>query len=291
MKTINQFQIRLIIVIICTILAGLLLYKSSVISLMSAVINREGSSHGLLVPFFSGYFIWSKREQIGQIKPLFDYIGIPFIFVGILFPILFNVTYRFNILSLLVLISGLIISLLGFNFFKIVAFPFLFLIAMIPLPQNIYVLLANHLREITFGISSWVIAKIGIPFYREGLLLHLPNAILKVNVGCSGIRYLVSYFIIGIAYSYLVRQTNWMRFVSVCATIPISILASVLRLSTIFLLTYYFSPKMAEYWPHIFISWSIFFIILILSISFDQYCQKKNKSLSPKRAIFCIPTT
>ena len=71
----------------------------------------------------------------------------------------------------------------------------------IPLPKDIHLALANNIRNISFGGSSWIISLLGVPFNKEGLLIYLPNAVLKVNLGCSGIRYLISYFVFGIPYS------------------------------------------------------------------------------------------
>jgi exosortase len=142
---------------------------------------------------------------------------------------------------------------------------------MIPIPQDFYVQLADLVRDITFAGSSWVISLLGITYHKEGLLIHLPNAVLSIAIGCSGIRYLVSYFVFGIAYAYLYRETSKSRLLIVLSTIPISLAASVCRLTAIFILTYIFGPRMAEYWPHVFISWSVFFGVLLSGIAADRY--------------------
>ena len=130
-------------------------------------------------------------------------------------------------------------------------------------------------------VSDWCL---GISFFREGYLIHLPNTVLNVAISCSGIRYLVSYFVFGIAYAYLYRKTVWSRIIVIFSIIPISLIASILRLTVIFLLTYIFGPHMADYWPHVLISWSVFFIVLILAIGLDQFFlnkpQVKKKTLN-----------
>ena len=55
-----------------------------------------------------------------------------------------------------------------------------------------------------------------------------------------------------------------------CLTIPISLLASTLRLTFIALLAYYVGPHMAEYWPHVITSWAVFFAVLAFFIALDQ---------------------
>jgi len=274
-KIANQLYIRVGLLICWLLLAGLLLYQSALISLISAVVHREGSSHGVFVPFLSAFFLWTKREAIREIEPRYDYLGIPFVVVGAFFPV-FNIgTYHVQILSFIVLIAGLIIIHLGRKFFKEISFPLFFLIAMIPIPKGFYLLLTNCLRDLTFGGSALLLSVFGIPFFKQGFLIHLPNAVLNISTGCTGIRYLISFFVFGLAYAYLYRTSLQSRLIIIGLTFPISLAASVCRLTAIFLLTYFIGPRMAEHWPHIFISWTVFFVILILSIASDRFFHTK----------------
>jgi exosortase len=271
MTLITSYRARVALLIFWTLLAGLLLYNTAVTSVISAVLHRQGSSHGVFVPFLSGIFFWMNRRSLREIEPRYDYLGVPLLLIGGFFP-LFNIgTYHLQFLSFIIFAAGLIIIHLGRKYFKEISFPLLFLITMIPLPKDIHLALANYIRNVSFGGSSWIISLLGVPFSKEGLLIYLPNALLKVNLGCSGIRYLISFFVFGIAYAYMYRKNTWSRLSIIVSTIPISLLASILRLTAIFLLTYIFGPRMAEYWPHVFISWSVFFAILVLSVASDRF--------------------
>ena len=281
MTIITSYRARIALLIFWTLLAGLFIYMNSVTSLISAVLHRQGSSHGVFVPFLSGIFLWMNHNSIREIEPRYDYLGIPVLAIGIFFPLFSIGTYHIQFLSFIVFVAGLIITHFGRNYFKEVAFPLLFLITMIPLPEHMHATLANYTRNVSFGGSSWIISLLGVPFMKEGLLIHLPNAVLKVNLGCSGIRYLISFFVFGIAYAYLYRKTTWSRLTIIAVTIPISLLASVFRLTAIFLLTYIFGAHMAEYWPHVFISWSVFFAILVLSVASDRFFQTRYINAHP----------
>ncbi len=147
---------------------------------------------------------------------------------------------------------------------------------MIPIPEDLYKILADYLRHISTGGSLKIISLFGISYFREGWLIQLPNALLKVNMGCSGIRYLVSYVVFGMAYAWIYRDTTRSRLLMVALTIPISVFASICRLTAIFVLTYNFGPRMAEHGPHIITSWIVFFVILITCIAADQYFQKRK---------------
>ena len=147
---------------------------------------------------------------------------------------------------------------------------------MIPIPENVYETLANYTRHISFGGSLKIISLLGIPYFKEGWIIQLPNALLRVAISCSGIRYVISYFVFGIAYAWLYRDTLKEGLPIVVLMIPISLFASILRLTAIFILTYNFGPRMAEHWPHIITSWIVFFAILVACIAIDQYFQKRR---------------
>lgn len=267
---------RLFIVIILTLLSGLFLYRNAVTEVFSAVIHREGSSHGVFVPFLSLYFIWLKRDIIRDLEPSFDYLGVFLIAIGGIVPLFHVGNFQLHFLCFIVLIAGLSFTFFGRIFFKEISFPIFFLIAMIPIPGNVYEIMANYTRHISFGGSLKIISLFGIPYVKEGWTIQLPNALLQVAISCSGIRYVISYFVFGIAYAWLYRGTLKEGLAIVVLTIPISLFASILRLTAIFILTYNFGPRMAEHWPHIITSWIVFFVILVACIAIDQYFQKRR---------------
>ena len=271
---------RLSILVILTILSGLFLYRTAIIEVVSAILNRDGSSHGFFIPFLSGFFIWTKRDVIRKIKPQYDFPGLLLLALGLLPPIIRFGTFHLYFIGFIFFLAGMIFTVLGRNYFKHIAFPIFFLITMTPLTGDVYIQVADFMRHITFSGSLVIISILKIPFYRDGWFLQLPNALLEVATGCSGIRYLISYFIFGIAYAYLCRVTLFGRITLVTLTIPISLTASILRLTTIFLLTYLFGPRMAEHWPHVFISWSVFFAVLIIAIASDQFFEKRGKEIA-----------
>jgi exosortase len=267
---------HLLITTVIVLAAGLTIYRSALMSVIYSVLNREGSSHGLFIPFLSAYFVWINWESLNKIEARYDYIGSPLLIIGLLFPVLTLGSYHIHFISFIIFFSGLIITCLGRKYFKEIAFPILFLITMTPLTGDVYQYVANITRHITFAGAIWIISLFDIPYYRDGWLIHLPNALLEVAIGCSGIRYFISYFVFGLAYAYLMKITVWGRLSVVLLTILISLLASILRLTAIFVMTYKISPYWSQPRPHVLISWAVFFTVLMLSIGLDQYFSKRK---------------
>ena len=253
---------------------GVAFYSSTLLELLTAVLRREESSHGLFVPLLSLYFVWQKRMVLREIEPRYEIVpGLGVVAGGLLlFSLVRAHDYFFwECFSFVVVLSGLAICFLGKDWLKEILFPVVFLISMIPISEHIYHSLADWLRQLTITTSTQVLALIGVPFLREDLMIHLPNTALNINIGCSGIRYMLSYFVFGLAYAYLYRTKTSQRVLLVCLTIPISLMASTLRLTSIALLTYYIGPHMAQYWPHVITSWLVFLSVLAFFVALDQW--------------------
>jgi exosortase len=272
----NTTRLRLILLAVVTIAAGSILYRSSLLLLANTVMNREGSSHGIFVPFLSAFFIWINREILRKTEIRYDPVGIPVVLAGLLFPMLRIDSFELQSLGFIIFLSGAVILLLGRKCFKVVAFPLLFLVTMVPIPDDTYSKLADSTRIISFGGSRWILSMLGIPFVRDGNVISLPNVTLVVAEGCSGIRYLISFLVFSLAYAYLFRSKLSSRIAIVFSSVVISLMASVMRLTSIFVLAYYVSPRLAEAKPHVVISWIVFFVFLVVAVGLDQHFQSKK---------------
>ena len=271
---------RICLFFILTILAGLIFYSESIARIFTVVTHREGSSHGLFVPFLAAYFVWLKWDSIKTTKLQTGYPSIVLMLIGLICPILNLGTFHIQFISFIIFVSGAIYLTLGQEMFKRIVFPVFFLVTMTPIPETIYEGLANYSRHIAFSGSLEIISFLGIPYFKEGWLIHLHNAILEVAISCSGIRYLISYFVFGIAYAYITREKNWQRVSIVILTIPVSHFASIWRLTIIFVMTHYFGPFWSQHRPHVFLSWAVFAAVLLVTIAIDQWLLRRKEGLN-----------
>ena len=257
--------------------AGLIIFWPAIYKVGYGVLHRHGSSHGVFIPFISAYFIYLKWERLKRQPTEYWWPGIAAMLFCAIISRMVLTSIELQFIFFVLYIALAVYTCLGKPVFRMVLFPILFAITMVPIPKDLYVALAEMTRRVTFSASLGILSLFDIPYYKEGWLIKLPNALLEVAISCSGIRYLISYFVFGIAYAYLFRQGPLARTLLIGATIPISLIASSLRLVVIFLATFYISPRMAEPWPHVILSWFVFFTILFSLICFDQYFLGKKK--------------
>ena len=280
MRMFSNLSGRLFLFLLVLVGIGFTFYREHLYTLSVVVLHREGSSHGVFVPFLSAYFLWLKIDRIKEIKSQPSVLsgGVMLLFGIILFFLGKYTEYSliFAIFSFLSIAGGLILSLFGSVMFKEAAFPLFFLATMIPLPEAIYNQIAYWMRLTNTWGSVVVTKALGVPLYREGFNIYLPEINLFVADGCSGIRYLLSYFVFSIVYAALFKQGLVARLVVILGSIPLSIFAGITRLSVIFLAAHYISPVMGEHRPHVILSWAVFAILLIGVIGVDQYMMRRK---------------
>ena len=266
---------RFVIFLALSLLSAAIFFREAIAQVFSVVIHREGSSHGVFVPFLALYFLYLNFGTLKQIELKTDPRGAALMIAGLVFPILNIGTFHIHFMAYTLVLAGLVMLMFGKDMFKNTAFPVFFLITTVPIPPNIYEALANYSRTIAFGGSLKIISFFGIPYVRDGWLIELHNALLEVAISCSGIRYMISYFVFGIAYAYIMKTSTTARIVTVALTIPISHFASIMRLTVIFMMTHYVSPYWSQHQPHIWLSWFVFFTILFGLMFLDQHFTKR----------------
>ena len=222
--------------------------------------------HGFFVPLFSGFILWQQRERwltTGSKPSNFGLVvmlgAVGLLVVGSLGAELF--TSRF---SLLALVAGMILFLLGWGVLRAVSFPLGFLILMIPIPVIIYNQITFPLQLLASRLASSFLELAGVPVLRDGNILVLSNYSLEVVEACSGIRSLMSMTALAIAYGYLTEPRRWVRYVLVVLMVPIAIAANAIRITGAGALAHRFGPTAADGFLHGFSGWVIFLVALLL---------------------------
>ncbi len=270
------------------ILAGLgvTLYREALYELSASVLNREESSHGLFVPFIAVYLLWLKFGAFKETKPQVALLpGGILIGVGFLLLPFGQGAAGFSLpfLSFLFVAGGLVLVFFGMEVFREAWFPILFLATMIPLPEAFY----NQIAEWMRTSSTWgsvVLSKfLGVPLYREGFDIYLPNNHLYVAHSCSGIRYLLSYLTFSFAYAFRFKKSNSARLLVVLGAVPLSIAGGIVRLTIIFITAHYIGPIMLDRQPHVLLSWSVFTVLLVGFIAIDQHTTRTRSTIETQR--------
>ena len=150
------------------------------------------------------------------------------------------------------LIAGLVIFFLGWQYFRAVLFPWAFLLLMIPIPSILFNQITFPLQLLASKVASDVLPLAGVPVLREGNVIGLPLMQLEVAEACSGIRSLLSLATLTIIYGYLMESRIWIRVLLAIASVPIAVAANSFRIVGTGLLVQYWDPEKAEGFFHLF---------------------------------------
>lgn len=238
------------------------LYAGVLSSLVRQWSSDDNYSHGFLVIPLALYFVWERREALAAaaVRP-----GVP----GVLLIAGSLVVWAAGILgaelfltrvSLIGVLAGAIWFIWGFAHLRILIFPILFLLLMIPLPSIIFNQIAFPLQLVASQAGEAVISAAGIPVLREGNVLVLPARTLEVAEACSGIRSLVSLLMLAIVLGYFTERRRGARIAIVLASVPIAILANAARVAGTGLAAEWVSPAAADGFFHTFSGWLVFVV-------------------------------
>ena len=245
----------------------LILYGQVFRSMVQQWWNDPNYGHGFFVPVFAAYILWRERCRRREVPIRTSNWGLPVMLsaIGLLILGTLGAEHFTARVSLLILISGIIVFLAGWQVLRSVAFPIGYLVFMVPLPAIIYYELTFPLQMIASRLGANGLIALGVPTIREGNLLILPNCTLEVVEACSGIRSLLSLLAAVVGYVYLAEPSTWKRCVLVAATVPIVIVSNGFRLVATGVLSFFFGPGVDSGLVHTGFG-LVFFALAFLSI-------------------------
>lgn len=241
--------------------------------------NDPNFSHGFIVPLFSGFLVWQRKRELAALEIRSSWLGLA-IMAAALLELVFGTLGAELFLSrtsLVVLLAGMVVYLLGWKWLQALAFPWAFLFLMIPLPSIIFNQIAFPLQLLAARLATAQLALLGVPVLREGNVIQLASMNLEVVEACSGIRSLVSLLTLALIYGCLMNAGWVRRALLAVAAAPIAVLANGFRISGTGLLGEYWDPDKAQGFFHAFSGWIIFVLALGLLI----LCDRLFKRLSP----------
>jgi len=240
----------------------LILYYPIIKFLVQDWDSNPNYSHGYIVPFITAYLVWERRKKLALIKPSPTASGIFLLLAGVLTLFLGHIGAELFLqrFSIILVINGLVLFLLGCSYFKTLLFPISFLIFMVPLPATIFNTIAFPLQLLAANVSTVLISTIGIPVFRDGNIIQLAGITLEVAEACSGIRSLITILTLATIYSYFMEKRRWKQLILVFSSLPIAIVTNSARVTLTAILAHYFGASAADGFYHTFEGWFMFVV-------------------------------
>jgi exosortase len=248
----------------CAIVAGLIvaIYARPFAALvMDWWTDNQGASYGILVPPLALYIAWSRRRRTFSIASKQDMRGLLVILFSCMMFLVgrFGAEYFLTRLSLVLLLAGISWTFWGWPRTRTLAFPFLLLLTMIPLPMLVFNRITLPLQLLSSQAATAIIQMVGGSVYRDGNVLHLPHTTLGVAEACSGLHSLASLVVVSLLLGFIECRRLSSRALLVLLAIPFAIAVNVLRVTgTAFLAE--INQDYAEGFYHSFSGWLVFLV-------------------------------
>jgi exosortase len=261
------------------ILTALLwLYLPFLKTLVSDWGTNDDYSHGYFIPFLSAYLIYSLRDDLKEIVVKPSNVGLFILLAGLGQLIIAKIgsEYFLQRTSLIIVLSGLVLFFLGWQFCKKLFLPLGYLIFMVPLPAIIWNKIAFPMQLFSSSLTEQVVSLLGIPVYREGNVMHLAQTTLEVVAACSGLRSLVTMFALSGALAFVSTLPRWKKWLLFFSSAPIAIFANITRLTVTALLATKYGSEAAQGFLHEFSGIVVFLLGLGLLISVNWMLGKQR---------------
>lgn len=251
------------ILIPIAILAGLFVWLNfwRIHSLvLNGWLNDPNWSHGFIIPIFSLFLIYNRRDDLLTVEARPCVWALPLLILSLLGQIL-CVHPIHNVwlgeLSMVASLFFLVLYLSGPGVIRVTWLPILYLALAMPIPGYLYTKISVPLQELAAQGSALILQICGKSIDVTASHLKIISESgqtreLTVAEACSGMRSLMAYVALGVAWAYLEERPAWQRVILVLAVIPVAVLCNVLRVTITSTAYVYDHPELGQKFMHTF---------------------------------------
>ena len=235
------------------------LYVTVIADLANDWWTDDSYSYGMLIPPTALYIAYLRRHITFSVPARQDLKGLWLVGMACLLFLVGGLAGEFFLsrISFVLLLAGLTWTLWGFDRLKTLAFPFVLLGTMVPLPVIVYNAAAAPLQLFASSMATDLAQALGVSIYRDGNVIHLATTSLGVEEACSGLHSLSALVVASLLLGFLERATILGRVLLFLLSVPLAIAVNVVRVTGTALLADY-QPELAMGFYHSFSGWLVF---------------------------------
>jgi EpsI family protein len=198
-------------------------------------------SYAFTVPLLSAYVAWSRRDEFARHPAVPSRVAGGLVVVAALALLVLGGLAAIQVLqqfAFLVMLVGIVLWVFGRTHLRLAAPALAYLLFMVPFWDAFTEPLHQPFQNNSAAIGGAMMQVVGVPLYREGIVIALPNVTIEVARQCSGVNYLIAVLALALPLSVL-RLHGWgRRALLVGSALLIAGLANGLRVALIGTLAY-----------------------------------------------------
>ena len=262
------------------IVAVLLIHRDTVESIVSIWWRSETFAHGFLIVPIVLALVWRRRRALAALQPSPDALGLV---VLALAGAAWLAGYAGEVLvvkqlALVAMIWGVVLGVLGRDVSRAIAFPLGFLLLGVPMGE----VLIPPLMRWTADFTVTALRLSGIPVFRDGtFFFSIPSGDWSIVEGCSGVRYLIASFTVGVLFAYLSYRKIWKRLLFAALSIGVPIVANGMRAYLIVIIAHLSNNRLAHGVDHFIYGWVFFGIVMLLLFWIGSFWRDADTGAEP----------
>jgi exosortase A len=264
----------LLICLLCIVATWILVFWQGVTTAADIWISSDVFNHCLFVlpgAVFLGYLKRSELD-VSDVKPNYFVLvlclgSLTLYAIGLAGNVqlfMHVATFTFLPLSIWAIIGNRVA-------YKIL-FPLVFILFCIPIGEE----LVPALQEVTADMSMVMLNWSGIPVYRSGLYIEIPQGQFLVAEACSGISFFIASIVIGSLYAYLNMHSAKRRIAFIVISILFPVIANGIRVFGIILTAYFTDMEYAAGADHLIYGWIFFSLVLVCLLGIGELIRDKQ---------------
>jgi len=228
-----------------------LVFCKTLSALVQLSLRDASSSQIILIPLVSFFLLYVERQTVFLKTGSNLRSGLSVALGGIIFywfahrstfPQHGGWTLTLETLAVILVWIGGFLFCYGSMALRAGAFPLLFLLLMVPLPDLVLDRAVHALQAGSTEIAYLIFQVVGTPVVRHGFLLSVPGVTIEVAKECSSIRSSIALLITCLLAAHLYLRTGWKMLLLVLLSLPLSVIKNGIRIATLTLLSIYVSP-------------------------------------------------
>ncbi|TMH62678.1 MAG: exosortase A [Betaproteobacteria bacterium] len=248
--------------IVGAIIAILAIHWPTVESIVAIWSRSETFAHGFLIVPIVLVLIWQRRRALALLTPSPDALGLVLLACA---GAIWLVAYAGEVLvvkqlALVATVWAAVIAILGREVARAIMFPLGFLVLGVPMGEA----LIPPLMDWTADFTVTALQFSGIPVFREGMFFSIPSGNWSIVEGCSGVRYLIASFTVGVLFAYLSYRKLWKRLLFAAMSIIVPIIANGFRAYLIVMIAHLSDNRLAHGIDHFIYGWVFFGLVMLL---------------------------
>ncbi|MHB1203956.1 MAG: exosortase A [Rhodospirillaceae bacterium] len=239
----------------------LAIYADTAATAVALWSHASAYSYAFLIAPISAFLIWRERGSLAGLFPEPAWTGLAvvaaFAVVWLAADFLWIAEGRH--IALMGMIQGLLLAILGFRIYRLLAFPLLYLWLMVPTGT----FLIAPLQHISHAGALALIKLSGIPVFADGMLIEVPEGRFVVEPGCAGLNFILAALALSLLYAKLNYRSARARMACVALALATSIVANIVRIYLIIVLTQVTHRQLDIADDHLLYGWGFFGAIML----------------------------